>query len=227
MEWPPQGTAVFAFKKPCCVCPVDCVFLIPSQVYPDFPDNAPYADLDAATTAMGIQVTDCICFSEVKVDLLSDVRSASVVSGVLQYTEDISDEDEASGFPAGSTDVKLTLRPGLLTIALSLSIDYDPDDIFGDERTSFSFSIKDNTGAPITGDTVFVDDPGGGTHTFTFNILDAGNYVIHADASSEAGTVFSASFEATISSAGGDVVPCPIQFAYLDDDDLTQYLDCS
>lgn len=80
MEWPPQGTGLFEYKTPCCVCP--CFLTLP--VDPTLGGTAEYADVDLAHDAIDDQVSNCWVYSDTPLSAFT-AFSTALSAGTAQF----------------------------------------------------------------------------------------------------------------------------------------------
>ncbi len=85
MIWPPQGAALFEFKKPCCECA--CEFIIPLD--PTLGGTEAYGDLEEAHDAMSELVSLCIVYTPYTDYLEYEVLAAGTATLEITFEKTI------------------------------------------------------------------------------------------------------------------------------------------
>ncbi len=196
--WPPQGRASFAYKTPCCECPVLCSFVIPRDI--TLGGTTEYDDATIAQDAINDQVSSCLVYSEIQpvmYDLFFVEAGTSVLD--LEYVYGVSCPPPPPPFPppppviCGADLIQwfgIAAKTGMISIPYSVvttAVSSAVDDIVEITIYDQSYSVVATATDSTQGDT-----------SGTFNItLPNGNYIVkvqvvrHVDPSSSPFTITS------------------------------------
>ncbi len=178
MIWPPQGAALFEYKKPCCECSLECFLEMPAD--PDLGGSDVYDFLTDARDVFVEDITGCVVYDGQTPDYLSfDVLTAGTALIEIDYEKTIQcGPPLPPPFPSVPCGATATQWFKINAPAGALSIPYDI----------------------VSGGV-----PSGGVDEITVTTYDSDYNVVTTDTDSTAGSV-SGTFSPVLAAAGNYLV---------------------